>query len=67
MHWDKERYGQDPNLVKRTEDQICYATLKYIDPKLIFTGSWSDFFIAEADVWRRGAWEVIRRTPQHHW
>lgn len=32
---------------------------------MIFTCSWSDFFVAEADEWRTEAWEVIRQTPQH--
>ena len=33
--------------------------------KMIFTCSWSDFFVAEADEWRTKAWEIIRETPQH--
>ena len=32
-------------------------------PKLVFTCSWSDFFIEEADAWRGDAWGIIRRTP----
>jgi len=67
MHRDKVRYGQDPNLVKRTADPTFYAALKWKEPKLIFTCSWSDFFIKEADPWRNDAWEVIRNTPQHQW
>lgn len=42
-----------------------YSPLKWKDPTLIFTCSWSDFFIEEADAWRADAWEVIRATPQH--
>lgn len=30
----------------------------------IFTCSWSDFFIEDADEWRPGAWEIIRDTPE---
>lgn len=30
---------------------------------LVFTCSWSDFFIEQADEWRAEAWEIIRRTP----
>jgi protein gp37 len=30
---------------------------------LVFTCSWSDFFIAEADPWRAEAWDIIRQTP----
>jgi protein gp37 len=33
-------------------------------PRFIFTCSWSDFFITEADKWRAEAWEIIRRTPE---
>lgn len=32
---------------------------------MIFTCSWSDWFIEEADAWREEAWEVIRKSPQH--
>jgi protein gp37 len=32
---------------------------------MIFTCSWSDFFIEDADVWRPEAWEIIRKTPHH--
>lgn len=38
-----------------------------MEPRLIFTCSWSDFFIKEADPWRNDAWEVIRNTPEHQW
>lgn len=67
MHRDKERYGQDPNVVKRSSDATFCAPLKWKDPRLIFTCSWSDFFIKEADPWRNDAFEVIRNTPQHQW
>jgi protein gp37 len=39
--------------------------VKWKDPKMIFTCSWSDFFIKEADQWRAEAWDVIRSTPHH--
>lgn len=64
MYRDKTRYGQDPSRVmlgKTTFD----LPLKWKEPKLIFTCSWSDFFIAEADLWRSEAWEIIRSTPHH--
>lgn len=32
-------------------------------PALVFTCSFSDFFIEEADEWRAEAWELIRSTP----
>lgn len=30
----------------------------------IFTCSWSDFFIEEADRWRNEAWRIIKDTPE---
>ena len=30
----------------------------------IFTCSWSDFFIEQADPWREEAWDIIRQTPE---
>jgi protein gp37 len=30
---------------------------------MVFTCSWSDFFIADADPWRPDAWAIMRRTP----
>lgn len=38
-----------------------------MEPKRIFTCSWSDFFHKDADPWRADAWDVIRRTPWHTW
>ena len=67
MYRDKERYGLDPTQVIRTSDKTFYAATKWKEPKRIFTCSWSDFFIDEADQWRADAWEVIRNTPQHTW
>lgn len=31
----------------------------------IFTCSWSDFFIEEADEWRNDAWKIIKDTPEY--
>jgi protein gp37 len=39
--------------------------LKWAEPRKVFTCSWSDFFIEDADPWRAEAWDVIRQTPQH--
>lgn len=65
MYRDKRRYGQDPEGVWRSKDATFYGPLKWKEPKRIFTCSWSDFFIEEADEWREDAWGVIRQTPQH--
>jgi len=67
MYRDKERYGQEPTKVLRTNPSTFNASLKWKDPKRIFTCSWSDFFIEEADQWRDDAWDIIRKTPQHQW
>jgi protein gp37 len=64
MYRDKTRYGQDPAVVVRSKTTFG-EPLKWKDPQRIFTCSWSDFFIEQADEWRPDAWEVIRRTPQH--
>lgn len=67
MYRDKERYNLDPKQVIRTSDKTFMAALSWKQPKRIFTCSWSDFFIEEADGWRADAWEIIRDTPQHTW
>ncbi len=64
MYRDKTRYGQDPSNVIRGKTTF-ELPLKWKDSKLIFTCSWSDFFIADADPWRSEAWEIIRATPRH--
>ncbi|MBK7380443.1 MAG: DUF5131 family protein [Ignavibacteriales bacterium] len=65
MFRDKERYGQDPNVVVRSSKPTFDKPLKIDKPSLIFTCSWSDFFVEEADGWRDEAWGIIRKTPQH--
>lgn len=64
MYRDKERYGQDATTVLRSKTKFK-EPLKWKEPKVIFTCSWSDWFIEEADQWRNEAWEIIRKTPQH--
>ena len=65
MYRDKARYGQNPEIVTRSKPATFNAPTKWKDARLIFTCSWSDWFIAEADNWREEAWEIIKRTPQH--
>jgi protein gp37 len=62
MFREKRQYGQDPERVVRSKTKF-YDPLKWPDPAFVFTCSWSDFFIAEADQWRDEAWDIIRRTP----
>lgn len=64
MYREKKRYGQEPATVVRSKTTFD-APLKWKEPQLVFTCSWSDFFIEEADPWRHEAWEIIRSTPQH--
>lgn len=61
MFRDKERHGQAPNVVLRSKSTFN-DPLKWREPKRVFTCSWSDFFIAEADEWRAEAWEIIKKT-----
>jgi protein gp37 len=68
MYRDKEtKYGGTPNVVLRTGPATFYKALTWKTPKMIFTCSWSDFFVEDADGWRDDAWDVIRRTPWHTW
>lgn len=62
---DMQRYGRDFSKVTRAAPATFNAPLKWKAPLRIFTCSWSDFFIEEADPWRAEAWEIIRQTPQH--
>jgi protein gp37 len=64
MYRDKERYGQQPTKVLKSKSMFK-EPLKWKDPQLIFTCSWSDWFIEDADAWRPEAWEVIKNTPHH--
>jgi protein gp37 len=68
MFSDMRRYGQNPEVVRRTMSATFNAPLKWVrknsEIQRVFTCSWSDFFITDADEWRSEAWEIIRRTPQ---
>jgi protein gp37 len=64
MYREKRRYGQDPTHVVRSKTTF-YDPLTWQEGRMIFTCSWSDYFIEQADAWRDEAWEVIRQTPRH--
>lgn len=64
MFRDKLRYGQNPELVQRSKTKFA-EPLRWKEPRVIFTCSWSDWFHGAADAWRDDAWNVIRSTPQH--
>jgi len=65
MFRDKERYGQNGDIIKRSSKVIFNAPLTWQNTltKRVFTCSWSDFFIEKADAWRHDAWAIIRDTP----
>lgn len=62
MYRDKTRYGQNPEVVQRSKTSFT-APLRWKEPALVFTCSWSDWFHESADAWRAEAWDIIRRTP----
>lgn len=62
MYRDKKRYGQNGSDIKRSSNSIFRLPFRLKGP-LVFTCSWSDFFIESADQWREEAWEIIRKTP----
>jgi protein gp37 len=73
MFRDKERYGQGPNVVIRSKPATFDKPLKWqreaekgdrvSDDLRVFTCSWSDWFIEEADPWRDEMWAVIKACP----
>lgn len=62
MFREMRMYGRDPEEVTRSKTKFR-EPLKWSEPAFVFTCSWSDFFIEEADAWRADAWDIIRRTP----
>lgn len=64
VYRDMPRFGLDPTSITRSKTTFRQP-LRWKKPHLIFTCSWSDYFIEEADEWRDEAWAIIRNTPQH--
>lgn len=62
MFRDKERFNLNPKTVIRSKSKFN-EPLKWKKPALVFTCSWSDFFIEDADPWRAEAWQIIKDTP----
>src|SRR3990167_3278580 len=62
MYRDKKRYGQDGSKIVRASNKI-FVLPRLLKGPLVFTCSWSDFFIKDADSWRVEAWEIIKYTP----
>lgn len=67
MYRDMNRFGKDGSKVIRSSKATFNLPLsgKIESGSRIFTCSWSDFFIKEADDWRAEAWQIIRMTPQY--
>lgn len=63
MYRDKDRYGQDPTTVIRSKHNTFVSPINWKEPARVFTCSWSDFFIEDADIWRAAAWDIIKKTP----
>lgn len=62
MFRDKDRFNLNPTSVVRSRSKFR-EPLKWKDPAKVFTCSWSDFFIEDADSWREEAWKIIKMTP----
>jgi protein gp37 len=64
--WLYEKGGSGRNIF-RLSDAKFYEPLYWKGKGRVFTCSFSDFFLEEADCWRDDAWDVIRRTPNLTW
>lgn len=78
MFREMKTYGQDPGVIRRSKTKFQdpmkwlqnwnkgIRTKNALAPgSKIFTCSWSDFFIPDADPWRDEAWAIIKSTPQY--
>lgn len=63
MYREQRQYGHDPGALRRSKTKFL-EPLRWPEPRLVFTCSWSDWFHPGADSWRDEAWDVIRQTPQ---
>jgi protein gp37 len=60
---EKRRFGQDPHRVVRSSLSTFSKPLSWKVAAKVFSCSWSDFFVEDADQWRDEAWEIIRGCP----
>lgn len=70
MFTEQRRYGLDPTVVTKTGSDIWNKPKKWQKEaeaegrkELVFTCSWSDWFIEHADAWRDDAWKIIKECP----
>jgi protein gp37 len=61
MYRQMKLWGRDPYTVAKSKTTF-EAPLKWTN-KRVFTCSWSDWFIEEADEWRPEAWEIVKQKP----
>lgn len=59
MYRDMARTSFNPNVVTRAKDATFRKPLTWKEPARVFTCSWSDFWIEEADEWRIEAMGMI--------
>jgi protein gp37 len=62
MYREQRQYGHDPSAIRRSKTKFR-EPMRWTDPRLVFTCSWSDWFHPGADDWRDEAWTIIRETP----
>ncbi len=67
MFREKARFRLNGNVIIKSQHNTFNKPLRIKEPAAIFVCAYSDFFIEhpEADEWRRQAWDIMRRTPQH--
>lgn len=73
MFGEQARRGIDGSLVRRTKSVFNLPLARHRDRSYripdgarVFTCSYSDFFIPEADAWRPEAWALIQARPKVH-
>ncbi len=68
MFREQRRFGLDPEVVTRTTTwgqpkKWQREAVAKNQKQMVFTCSWSDWFIEAADAWRPEAWEVVKACP----
>ena len=67
-----ERRGKDSSIVTKTKDfqlpirKDRYGNYKIASGTTVYTCFTSDFFVEEADEWRKEAWDMIRERSDLH-
>jgi protein gp37 len=64
MYRKKAQYHEDGSIVLRSKTKFR-EPYNWKDPQIIFTCSWSDWFVEDADPWRVEAWQVVKDNPHH--